>query len=151
MKKINKRKKTKPRRYTPPNRRPPIPNYKTAWEALNVANKHFRTHTNPEQIAELNVLADDREWRYGTGPLSNPFDLSDDFLHHYKNKSAMENFTFTGGNWHQGYPFNPDPDQKWVLDYNKHLIHDFNKHLKTRQQHKDYERLDNNILYPFKW
>ena len=104
---------------------------------------------NPEQIKELNRLADDREFRYGSGPLANPFDLSTDFLIHYKNESIIENWPYTHG--HQGYPFTLDNDQKWVVDYNKHLIHDFTKHLETRQQHKDYERLDNNVLYPFKW
>lgn len=146
---VNKRKQKHPRRYVRPSLRRPIPNYKKAWEALNVMNKHYRTVVNPEQIKELNRLADDREFRYGDGPLANPFDLSKDFLIHYKNESIIENWPYTHG--HQGYPFTLDNDQKWVVDYNKHLIHDFTKHLKTRQQHKDYERLDNNVLYPFKW
>jgi hypothetical protein len=145
----SKRKTSIPKRYVNPNRRRPIPNYKSAWEALNVMNDHYRVHTNKEQVRELNKFADDREFRYGTGPLSNPFNLDDSFLIHYKNQAAMENWPYTEG--HGGHPFNLDPDQKWLLDYNKHLIHDFNKHIKTRTQHRDYERLENNILYKFKW
>ena len=155
---VNKRKYPFEKRYRPsrsdvtPSRRVRrAPMQDRRWMALNVMNNHFRVHKNRENINELNELADDAEFRYGTGPLSNGvFNMKDPFLIQLKEQSTQENFQFTGGNWHGGYPFNPTPDQKWVLDYNKTLIHDFNKHLKARQQHRDFKRFENDVLYKFK-
>ena len=156
LKKINKRKSKVPVRYInrnlPVNPRITPRHHKNSWEALNAMYNHYRLFTNNEQINELNVLADNAEFRYGNTPLADPFKYSSDKLINWKNQSAMEIWPYTQG--HGGYPFDintNNPDTKWVIDYNRDLIHDFNKHLKTRQQHKDYEKLDNNILRKFRW
>lgn len=156
LKKVNKRKHRLPVRYI--NRKhgndglPRITprHHKNSWEALNAMYNHYRVVTNNEQSDELNVLADDAEFKYGNTPLADPFQYPTSKLINWRDQSAMEIWPYTQG--HGGYPFDTsNPDRKWFIDYNKTLIHDFNKHLKTRQQHKDYERLDNNILHKFRW
>ena len=76
-----------------------------------------------------------------------PFKIPTSQLITWRDQSAAEIWPYTQG--HGGYPFDintSNNDHKWIINYNKDLIHDFNKHLKTRQQRSDYERLDNNIL-----
>jgi len=156
MKKINKRKYKLPVRYVPPNRRYP------SWKALNIMYNHHRRHNNPSQIKELSDLADLRQWEYGDGPLSNPFELEDQFLKTGINRAKRENFHMkvdimrNKPGWFNPLPGNErsgdwfDYKNHWIT-YNDDVQHDYAKHLKTRQQHRDYERLDNHILRKFKW
>ena len=156
LKKINKRKYRLPVRYVnrnlPVNPRITPRHHKNSWEALNAMYNHYRVINNKEQINELNALADNAEFHYGEGPLANPFTIPTSQLISMRDQSSMEMWPYTQG--HGGYPFDintSNNDYKFMMNYNKDLVRDFNKHLKTRQQHKDYEKLDNMILRKFRW
>ena len=143
---VNKRKRpsSPPKRWVNTNR------YRQKREALDQIYQYHRYYQKPKQIKKLRDLATDAQSRYEAGGIQWPFDLENDQLATGISRAHRENFHVQGGNWHKGYPFNPTPDQRYWLNYNNAIQHDYKEHLHFRRNDEDWERLDNHVLKRFR-